>query len=201
MTHDAMSALLDGECSDAELDRLLDEVSRSAEAGQRWSRLCAARESGTGTRILESQRCICSGVMAALDAAPAAADAKVVDLAARRASVMPGRAAGKLWQPVWKPLVGFAAAASVGAAAVLMVQPQSDAPGRDATTPLPVAGSRLQTASAEPGSPEDAHFRLVRDYVMDHSNSISGEGVGGTLRYARFAAHTAVYRPQMDEQP
>jgi len=35
---------------------------------------------------------------------------------------------------------------------------------------------------------------VLRDFLMDHSNSVGG--VGGTLRYARFAAHTAEYRPQ-----
>jgi len=43
--------------------------------------------------------------------------------------------------------------------------------------------------------------QMLREYLMDHSNAIADEGVGGTLRYARFAAHTAEYRSQTDEQP
>lgn len=199
MPQDSLSALLDGECSGAELDRLLDELERSPELGQQFSRLCMTREARAGTRIARQQPCICADVMGQLDAAPASPDAKVVDLAVHRASRR-GRIAS-----FWKPAVGFAAAAGVGAAAVMFVQPQGNtvpAAGNGAPMQAGTVASWSQTPELRTVSTtNDPHSQMLREYLMDHSNAIADEGVGGTLRYARFAAHTAEYRSQTDEQP
>lgn len=199
MPQDSLSALLDGECTGAELDRLLDELDRSPELGQQWSRLCLARESRTGTRIAGRQPCICTEVMSRLDATPAPVDAKVVDLAAHKASRRTRIIS------LWKPAVGFAAAASVGAAAVMFVQPQtgpSPGSGGAGSVQAGTVASWSQTPELRAVSTaDDAHSRMLREYLMDHSNAIADEGVGGTLRYARFAAHTAEYRSQTVEQP
>lgn len=198
MSQDSLSALLDGECTGTELDRLLDELDRSPELGQQWTRLCLARESRTGIRISRQQACICADVMARLDPAPAAAS-KVVDLAVHKAGRR-GRLAS-----FWKPAAGFAAAASVGAAAVMWVQPgsgPSNGNGGSGFTPAGSVASWSQTPELRTVSTaDDAHSQMLREYLMDHSNAIADEGVGGTLRYARFAAHTAEYRSQMVEQP
>lgn len=207
MPQDSLFALLDDECTGAELDRLLERIERDPGLGQQWSRLCMARAASAGTRIAAGQPDICLGVMAALDAAPAAVDAKVVDLAAHRAGRRSRIAS------IWKPAVGFAAAASVGAAAVMFVQPQAGpdrAVGGEAslvsagigTTRAGASGIRLgQPELRTVSAADDAHAQMLREYLMDHSNAIADEGVGGTLRYARFAAHTAEYRSQTDEQP
>ncbi len=199
MPQDSLSALLDGECTGAELNRLLDELERSPELGRQWSRLCLAREAGTGTRIAKEQPCICSDVMSKLDASPAAADAKVVDLAVHRANRRSRIAS------FWKPAVGFAAAASVGAAAVMFIQPQGG-PAAGARQPGFVQAGTVASWSQTPelrtvSTADDPHSQMLREYLMDHSNAIADEGVGGTLRYARFAAHTAEYRSQTDDQP
>lgn len=205
MPQESLSALLDGECTGPELDRLLDELERSPELGAQWSRLCMAREARAGTRIGVQQPCICADVMSQLDATPAAADATVIDLAVHRANaagVRRARAAS-----MWKPVVGFAAAASVGAAAVMFLQPQNGGglvePGM-APAPAGVAtiGSNDRNLRTVVTSDVDqAHAQMLREYLMDHSNAVADEGVGGTLRYARFAAHTAESRSQLDEQP
>jgi negative regulator of sigma E activity len=200
MPQESLSALLDGECTGPELDRLLDELERSPALGAQWSRLCMAREARSGTRIGAEQPCICADVMARLDPAPAAADAKVVDLAVHRAAAGARQGRGGSF---WKPAVGFAAAASVGAAAVMFMQPQPGGPV-DAGNPGPAtlatglsSGDRnLRTVSTD-----DPHAQMLREYLMDHSSAVADEGVGGTLRYARFAAHTAESRSQPDEQP
>lgn len=203
MPQESLSALLDGECTGSELDRLLDELERSPELGEQWSRLCMAREARAGTRIGSEQPCICADVMSRLEAAPAGADAKVVDLAVHRATVSAARRPRVA--SMWKPVVGFAAAASVGAAAVMFLQPQS---GGGVAEPVggPAAsvasiGSTDRNLRTVSNDVEDAHTQMLREYLMDHSNAIADEGVGGTLRYARFAAHTAEYRSQSDEQP
>jgi negative regulator of sigma E activity len=199
MPQDSLSALLDGECSSAELDRLLDELDRSPELGAQWSRLCLAREAGIGTRVAKQQPCICADVMGKLDAIPAVANAKVVDLAVHKANRRSRMAS------IWKPAIGFAAAASVGAAAVMFIQPQNSPAGggRDLRViPAGTVASWSQTPELRTvATTDDAHSQMLREYLMDHSNAIADEGVGGTLRYARFAAHTAEYRSQTDEQP
>lgn len=205
MPQESLSALLDGECTGPELDRLLDELERSPALGEQWSRLCMAREARVGTRIGTEQPCICADVMSRLDAAPAAADAKVVDLAVHRASIASQRRPRVA--SLWKPAVGFAAAASVGAAAMMFLQPQTGGglagPG-NGLDPAGVAtlgsGDRnLRTVATN--EVDRAHAQMLREYLIDHSNAVADEGVGGTLRYARFAAHTAEYRSQPDEQP
>lgn len=191
MPKDSLSALLDGECSGPELDRLLDELARSPELAQQWSRLCLAREARKGTQVRADQPCICAGVMDQLDAVPVG---NVVDLAVHRAS-------RPAMTRAWKPLVGFAAAASMGAAAVYFVQPNYE--------PLRSSGSNLASAwnqdvAVAPrvvSSGDEAYAQMLSEYLMDHSNAIANEGMGGTLRYARFAAHTAEYRPQAEELP
>ena len=202
MPKDSLSALLDGECSGPELDSLLEAIDQSPELAEQWSRLCMAKEAQVGTRITATQPCICLDVMSKLDPVPAVAGAKVVDIAVHKANRKSALAM------FWKPAVGFAAAASMGAAAVMLIQPQANTGSGDGAGPFVTAGTiadsgfnrrdpNLHTVSGD----EDAHARMLREYLMDHSSAIADEGVGGTLRYARFAAHTAEYRPQSDEQP
>lgn len=201
MPQDSLSALLDGECSGPELDRLLDELERSPELGRQWSRLCLAREARAGTRIGAEQPCICGDVMSKLDAGLDTND-KIVDLAVHRAT----RAARRPLLSYWKPAVGFAAAASMGAAAVMFVQPQGEAEGgryvsAGSVATLAAPDRNLRTVSAQ----DAEHAQMLREYLMDHSNAVADEGLGSTLRYARFAAHTAepvAYSgPFQDDQP
>lgn len=201
MLKDSLSALLDGECTGPELDRLLDEIGRSPALAREWSRMCLAREARDGTQVRAEQPCICADVMSALERTPEAADSRVVDLAVHRAT------RGLKFSKVWKPAVGLAAAASMGAAAVLFVRPGD--------TVVPESGGGVTASSGElarwdpvpdanlrPARNDDAaHAQMLREYMIDHSNAISDEGMGGTLRYARFAAHTAEYRSQPDGSP
>lgn len=206
MVMDSLSALLDGECSPEETARLLDEIERAPELARQWSRMCLARDVRAGVTLRSGQPCICDAVMSQLDPRPAAADAKVVDLAVHKASrVSRSRFAGAA---AWKPLVGFAAAASVGAAAVFFLQPQSGNPDSTPGNSIPVAGTmahwnRGDARAVQPVAVvgDEAHAQMLREYLMDHSSAVAGEGLGNTLRYARFAAHTADYRPESSEQP
>lgn len=200
MSQESLSALLDGECRPEELDRLLDDMERDPALKAQFSRLCLARDAAEGTRVTREQRCICAGVMAGIDAAPQDASPKVVEL------VRP-RAARPSWS--WKPLAGLAAAAAFGAVAVLVAVPNSplDSAGTPGVAPavsIPAASVPLPSArrprnlqpvaaSAEQWQQDD-----LRNYLIEHSNS-ADRGVGGTLSYARFAAHTAEYRPQQQE--
>lgn len=202
MSNESLSALLDGECSSEELDRTLAEIGRSPELAKAWSRLCLTREMREGTRMPADQRCICAGVMGAIAGlsaeAGAGASGKVVGIDSRRSRM--GRAARSV---AWKPVAGFAAAASVGAAAVLLLTPDqwsNPAPSgpagvmevsQQARTDDPVGGAEAVSVESELAAvPNAAQRRLLREYLMNHSSSVAEQGVGGTLRYARFAAYT-----------
>lgn len=186
MTQDSLSALLDGECSPAELDRLLDEMERSPELKARWSRLCAAREAAEGTRIMAAT-CICTGVMAQLG-----------EQTPVNARVIPLRPAPRLW----KPLAALAAAAGVAAVAVMVGLPGT-APVTGAASAgyspavisnpvsLPVpAISRSRDLRAVAYTP-DEEAQQLDSYLVAHSNSLAAQGMGGTLRYTRLATHSA----------
>ena len=180
MSQEHLSALLDGECSAAELDRLLNEMERNPALKDDWSRMCRTRDLAAGTHIKADQTCICAGVMSKLDVLPQErANPKVVELVSRRKPFL------------WKPLAGLAAAASVAAVALLaglsFTASQSTNPASTvaAATPTQVY-SRQVAANQVPDEDLD-------NYLIEHNNSLAEQGMGGTLRYARFAAHTAAY--------
>lgn len=205
MSQESLSALLDGECSAAELDRLLDQMDRDPALKAAYSRLCQAREVGEGTRITKGQPCICADVMSRVASEPmAAVSAKVTDLDARRR-----------WAPAFRTWGGMAAAASVAVVAVLVAMPalkpvqtgntaslapEVSAPVNFVPASVPLSRpSRYQRAVAL--TPEQAEqFEELNSLMLTHNSSIAEQGVGGTLRYARAAAHAtpAVYRSEGD---
>lgn len=186
MTQETLSALLDGECSDRELDALLESLDCSLELKKSWSRLNLAREARAGLRV--SRVDICAGVMAHLGAAPDAGRPKVTELVARRRSVS------------WRTAAGLAVAASVAAVAVALgvnfgsvhsgdaltatVTPDGPELSADIRT---VAMTDSGTATRSPAYQMDDD---LRNYMIEHSNTLADRGVGGALSYARFAAHT-----------
>ncbi len=206
MNNASLSALLDGQCQGPELDQLLEEMDRDPELAEQWSRLCMTREAQSGARFDSNLPCICAGVMAQLDDAPVEGGDTVVPFA-RPETPAPAVQSG-VRKRYWKPVVGFAAAASMGAAAVLLIQPQAttqqefESPATATVAsaePLQWTGSSAPQSTQVASNDDEAHSQMLREYLMDHSNAVSGEGVGGTLRYARFAAHTAEYQPYPGE--
>lgn len=173
MTQEHLSALLDGECSEQELDRLLDAMARDSALKEDWSRLCRNRDLTTGRWVQAASPSICADVMARLEE-PSEAQTRpnVIDLAARR-----GRS-------IWKPLAGLAAAASVAAVAFLAgvnFTAKNDAAGVEAAQPMAVSGRMVADNTRD----ED-----LDRYLMEHNNSLAEQGMGGgTLRYARMAAY------------
>lgn len=176
MTDETLSALLDGECSPAELDRLLEAMERDPALKARYSRMCLARDSLKGGRARSAHLDFSSRVLAALDPEPAA---RVVPLR-RVGALAPDPVRGRLW----RPLAGLAAAAALAAVAVLAIRPQP--------TEAPVAvGADGQAADGV-----DRHWaeldadnaRRLNRYLAAHSKSRVQQGVGGTLSYARYAA-------------
>ena len=56
------------------------------------------------------------------------------------------------------------------------------------------------TVSASAAEIQQMQEDDLSNYLIEHSNTAASRGMGGTLSYARFAAHNAVYRPQAEEQ-
>jgi negative regulator of sigma E activity len=183
MSHETISALLDGECSPEELDRLLEEMEASPEMKREFSRQVMAREAREGTRISKNQPCICADVMARLDEAPGDAHPQVVEFVRPRAALA----------PQWRPLAGLAAAAAFGAIAVLVALPQIQqheamsatadvrAPAVIETIPVVDRARRSHAAAMTVAAqPED-----LQEYLVDHSYA----AVNGATVY------NADYRP------
>ncbi|MEQ1437837.1 sigma-E factor negative regulatory protein [Fontimonas sp. SYSU GA230001] len=194
MAKDSLSALLDGECTASELDRILDELDRSDELKASWTRLCMARDVLEGVRIRRPAADLCTGVMARLDERPASVTGRVTPLVRPRA------------RTYWKPLAGLAAAASVAAIAVSLNLRPAESGGSPSFLGVPqVAGEvSLPPAQRRPrellsvalDSDAAAQARRgtipdeLRDYLIEHSNTLANRGMGATLSYARFAAHS-----------
>jgi negative regulator of sigma E activity len=192
MSNESLSALLDGECSPAELDRLLDQMGTDPALMQGWTRLCAAREARDGARAPVLRQDLAAGIMVALEAAPRTST--VISLPVRRKSHARGS---------WSGWAGWAAAASIAAVALLVnlpgnraeITPQApglvqDGPVRGINNPT---ARDLRTVSLSPPAELDDEDPLA-NYLMEHNNTLANQGMAGTLRYTRFAAHTAQYR-------
>lgn len=177
---ESLSALLDGECSEAELERVLAELERNPELREHFSRQCLARESRMGTRVRSSDPGFSSRVLAALHDEPAV--------------LVPF--AGRVRRVPWRTAASLAAAAALGAIAVLVVQPQAPyGPTPAAPVAMAPGGAAGSTAAADPvahqfAELEDEYARQLRNYVMAYSQSRGQQGVGSTLGYARYAAYT-----------
>jgi negative regulator of sigma E activity len=192
MAKDTLSAIFDGECSPAELDRFLDEFEQSPELKQAWSRMCLSRDATEGVHVRAAQRCICSDVMGSIDAEPTSFGAKVVPIVRRRLN------------SYWKPAIGLAAAASFGAIAVSLNFSGHDSVGGGAspglmpqvTSPvsMPIVSQPARNLRTVSATPQDLQQMEqdddLRAYLIEHSSAIADRGMGGALSYARFAAHT-----------
>jgi negative regulator of sigma E activity len=178
---ESLSALLDGECSDSELEQILSALERDPALRQHLSHQYLARDSRLGTRVRTPDPDFSSRVLAALQDEPAV--------------VVPF--AGRVRRLPWRAAASLAAAAALGAVAVLVVRPQAPL-GTVATQT--VAAPIDATAAGEPAERqfaelEDENARQLRNYVMAYSQSRGQQGVGSTLGYARYAAYTDAATP------
>ena len=180
---ETVSKLLDGESSDTELEQLLAEFENDPALREQFSRQILAREAREGTRIRAANLDFSAKVLAALHDETPAEPAVVVPF---------GTGVRRL---PWRAATSLAAAAALGAVAVLVIRPATtDAPvvaSQSAAIPpdalVPAAAEPVETQFAELAD-EDA--RQLRNYLMAYSQSRGQQGVGSTLGYARYAAYT-----------
>lgn len=153
MSEELLSALLDGECTPVEVERLLQQLDESPALKQRWTRMCVTREAVENTRIRAVSPDFCAGVMAAIQREEATAEPvrspKVVALQPRRPVAAPVVAASR---SRWQPMAGLAAAASI--AAVVTV-------GGYRVLSQPVGGAPATVASAGPSATGSADVQPV----------------------------------------
>ncbi|MGH8442932.1 MAG: sigma-E factor negative regulatory protein [Nevskiaceae bacterium] len=174
--NESLSALLDGECSPSELDRLLGELERDPELRRQFSRLCLARDSRMGTRVRSADLDLAGRVLAALHTE----EPPVVVALGDRIRRLP-----------WRMATSLAAAAAVGAITVLAVRPNPA--GMPEARPSIQAGTltaRQEATATETGYADldDEDARQLRNYLIAYSQS-RGQ-VSSTLGYARYAAYT-----------
>jgi negative regulator of sigma E activity len=222
MSEEMLSALLDGECTPAEVEALLAEIDRSPTLKARWSRMCATRDALAGTAIRHQSLDLTASIMAALDDAPeAAVNPKVVPLRPRAVAVpapQPAvagadRAAARSLRR--SRIAGLAVAASITAVVAIGGRSLLEAPvdaavaSRDAVVAAaPVAdpnivkvsaNGEISGATADAGAAywtqvdaETAH--QLNGYLLEH-NTRTGSGMGGALGYARIAVRSTDFRP------
>jgi negative regulator of sigma E activity len=179
---ESVSTMLDGECSDQKLEQLLAEFEGDPAVREQYSRQVLAREAREGTRIRAAHLDFSSKVLAALQDEPA--EPTVVVPLRNRVRRLPWRAAASL-----------AAAAALGAVAVIVVRPMGpDAPGSLATQAAAIQAADIvpvaQPVETQFAELADEDAQQLRNYLMTYSQSRGQQGVGSTLGYARYAAYT-----------
>ena len=191
-SRERLSALLDGEVADSDLDQILREFDEKPRLRADWDRLCRSRAAIEGIDV-STHVDICDGVMAAVR--ESGMSEKVVPLLPRRRSWVQPRT------------IGIAAAASIAAVATVtsirlhQAAPQQVAAAAPAAVvaqavpvAVPVTAAAPIAAEIDPDSQS-----MLDDFVIEHSNYRVVQ-MGSSLSYARFAAHTAEFRPN-DGQP
>jgi negative regulator of sigma E activity len=193
-SRERLSALLDGEVTDTELNQILRELDERPSLRESWGRLCRARAVMEGVDV-SSHVDICSGVMAAVrhsGGIPEMAAEKVVPLRPRRHG----------WSP-WRTL-SIAAAASIAAVATVIsvrlhqasLEPGAAPPVAAVNTPAVSVAAAVPEATTVPTAAtiDPDSQNLLDDFVIEHSNYRVVQ-MGPPLSYARFAAHTATFSP------
>lgn len=186
MTSEALSALLDGECTPSELAGLLEEIERDPGLRVQYSRLCLAREALRGGRAKALHAELAPRIMAALEREPAAS--KVIPFPPRPA-----------W--AWRPVAGLAAAAGLAAVAVLVIWPGAPpAPTAQLFAAQPAASVTPEGVDRHWTELDAENARRLNGYLAAYSQSRARQGLGGTLGHARYAAYTAQPQAQGNDR-
>ena len=186
-TNERISALADGELEGSARNRAVEALYESPEQRRAWARFHLVGDVMRHAGPVPGADSIAGRVDAAL------AGERIVAFRPRRRRAGIG------------PLAGLALAASISAAAVLVIHSLDDGGG---SSPAPVAdGSRYEVAIASPGTSSrdtprtadrlqwsdvapDTEARL-NAYLVNHSEH-AGNGVPGVLPYVRLVGYQSV---------
>jgi len=143
--NESLSALMDGEATELELQRLLKSSSGAAEVGERWSRYQLAASVMRREQVAQVDTGLAARISAAIDQEPSPFQS--VDAGAEASAANRSR-----W---WRPLSRGAVAATVAFAAILGVQQISQPQGGDAAL---MADADRQVQQSLPSAPEPTGF-------------------------------------------
>lgn len=222
MSEELLSALLDGECTPAEVEAALAAIERSPALKARWTRMCMTRDAMAGVRIVKPAVDLTASIMAALDDQPeVATSSNVVPLRPRVAAPVPTQApaaavAVSARSLRWQRIAGLAVAASITAVVAiggrnLLDQPVVDG-GAVAEQQAALGASIVKVGAngeivgqapvdvASEDSPAwdqlDADSaRQLNEYLIRHSSGGADAGMGVSLGYSRLVAQQTSYRP------
>ena len=224
MSEELLSALLDGECTPAEIEAALAAIERSPALKARWTRMCMIRDAMAGVRIAKPAVDLTASIMAALDDQPeVAASSNVVPLRPRVSAPVrtkaPAAAAAvsvSARSLRWQRIAGLAVAASITAVVAiggrnLLDQPIVDG-GAVAEQQAALGASIVKVGAngeiagqapvdvASEDSPAwdqlDADSaRQLNEYLIRHSSGGADAGMGVSLGYSRLVAQQTSYRP------
>jgi len=181
--NEQLSALVDGEYEQAELDLLFRRVSRDSALKDRWERYHLISDT-IQQHLPETVNLDFSHrVMAAIaDGDVDSADSDAIG----EESSAPRRT------PWLRPLIGFALAASVASVAVVNIDLDAD----------PVADANSQASNPTPSpvlDPDVGGFdtpqfdQRLSAYLVNHSEYVSMNGVNGVIPYVRMVGYQAGY--------
>ncbi|WP_293373797.1 sigma-E factor negative regulatory protein [Nevskia sp.] len=217
MSEELLSALLDGECTPAEVEEVLAAIDRSPALKARWSRMCASRDARAGVSIAKPAFDFAAGVMAALDEVPAeSVNPKVVPLRPRAVATKPASlpaAAVSVRSLRWQRFAGLAVAASITGvvaisgrnlldrpiasdSAATLAQVTADAGGNPDIVKVNANGEIVSTADQDAvlsAQLDDETASKLTGYIIEHINSPARAGMGGALGYTRIVAQPGSY--------
>lgn len=168
-----ISALVDDECETEEIGLALRQLIRDAELQQCWQRYHLIGDVLKGNTPPAVDARFSQKVAAAVEAEP--------PLAVRRA------AGSRSW---YKPVAGFALAASIAAVAVVVLRADGshDMVTMSTAVTSPTSNVVAATNSSPAGNNSSTNSRLST-YLVDHNSYASLNSVYGVLPYVRMASY------------
>lgn len=203
-----LSAALDGECTPEELDQLLAGLASEPAAVQRWQSWSATRAAMDGVRVGRVSADWSNAVMKSIsmEAVPGMSVPSAMPLPQRgvRVAQAPQRRRRGAWAAA-----GAAASLSAVALGWMLVANQGAvadpavptfSPSVNAAAPAQVVEAGL--GGGVPATPPSTRGSargntwLINDYLMEHHQLASSQGMGSTLRQAQFDVIASNYVPE-----
>lgn len=168
-----LSTLMDGEASEFELRRSLEQVEQSPEMGERWRRYHVARSAMRGEPVNTADIDLSAGIMAALEDEPTYSLPQQDDESTAEPVVQERR---KESRTLWKPMASMAMAASVTAMVILGVQNLNNDTAESLALNQPEYSLPANTAASED---------LLRAQFGSRTASVATESGGDVIRLSQ----------------
>lgn len=178
---ETISALVDGEASEDELDAILSQLEGDAELQNAWNRYHLISETLHNNLTNSVDPAFHQRISAALEDEP-------TTLAPRSRRQWP------ISKPLLKQAAGLGIAASVTAIAIFGVQNMDRGDGKQpavAATPSPQEYVRIAGQKPENRVVPSESGEQLDPYLVNHNELSSRSKIGGAIPYARIVSHGA----------